>query len=118
MKETELLGVGKPLVCSFRALADALAPYHRWERHWVDSLHDIWKQGAPTPDSIIRTPRGYDERKDQRKAGNFERRIVFPTPLAQWLQQVTRARGEPLAWRQCLNIVEGRTDYGLDLHRE
>jgi hypothetical protein len=114
MSAGTLLNGGKPLIVTFRDLARATAGFHHWERRYVHSLHDVWKAHAPTPDSIIRHPRGYDER--QRQAGNHEARIVPPTALARWFLDVSTARGMPLDWRQCLNMAEGRADLGVDLH--
>ena len=102
----------EPLLVTFVELLEALAPLHLHEKAYVDRLHDVWKQGAPTPDSIIRDPRAYDERK--RQPGNVEKRIVFPTPLAQWVVETSTARGMPLTMRQALNMVNGKADYGLE----
>lgn len=100
----------KPLVTSFPDLCKALEALHRWEKARVASLHDVWLQGAPSPDSIIRVPAHFDERK--RQPGNVVKRIVFPTPLAQWIVDVSAARGMPLTMRQGLAMVEGKEDYG------
>ena len=102
----------EPLLVPFRELLEALAPLHLYEKAYVDRLHDVWKLGAPTPDSIIRDPRAYDER--QRQPGNVEKRIVFPTPLAQWIVEVSTARGMPYTMRQALGIANGEADYGLE----
>ena len=78
---TTLTGVGAhtPLICTFRQLARPFLPLHQMERRYLDTLHDVWKRGAPTPNSRITQPKGYDERLRQR--GNYEARIV-PAP---WL---------------------------------
>lgn len=107
-----LVGEGKPLMVTFVELRQALSSLHLNQPAHVDRLHDVWKQGAPTPDSIIRNPKGYDERK--RQPGNVERRIVFPTALAQWVVEVSQARGMPYTMRQALAIVDGTEDYGLE----
>lgn len=109
-----MLNGGEPVVVSFRALAAATAVFHHWERRWLDALHDVWKRGAPTPDSIIRHPQGYDERQDQ--PGNTVTHIIPPPLLAQWLHDVSAARGMPLDMRQCLNMTQGKTDLALDMH--
>ena len=107
-----LVGEGQPLQVTFVELREALAPLHLHDKAFVDRLHDVWKQGAPTPDSIIRDPKGYDERK--RQLGNVEKRLVFPTPLAQWLVEVSAARGMPYTMSQALKIVDGNAEtYGL-----
>jgi hypothetical protein len=104
-----LIEQGKPLLVTFADLRDALQSLHLNQKAWVDALHDVWKQGAPTPDSIIRDPRGYDERKRQR--GNTEKRIVLPTPLATWIMQVSAARGMPVTFLQATRMVNGEADY-------
>lgn len=107
-----LIVEAEPLLVTFVELREALAPLHLHDRACVDRLHDVWKLGAPLPDSIIRQPAGYDERKTQ--PGNRERRIVFPTPLAAWVVEVSAARGMPYTLSQALRIVDGETDYGLE----
>lgn len=104
----------KPLIVTFRDLRAAMAPLHMHEKAWVDALHDVWLTGGPTPDSIIRNPKGYDPRK--RQPGNVEKRIVSPLPVAIWMQQVSAARGMALTSRQALNILAGDADYGLEAH--
>ncbi len=99
-----------PISVTFVELATAFADLHRGSKPMLDRLHDVWKLGAPTPTSIIRDPRGYDERVVQ--AGNVERRLLLPVPLAQWIQDVSAARGMPLTARQAANMVMGKTDYG------
>jgi hypothetical protein len=81
----------KPLIITFRDLAHKLAPLHLWHKTAVDDLHDIWKKGAPTPNSIVRNPVGYDPRKIQ--PGNYEARIVVPSMLTQWVIDVCKSRG-------------------------
>ena len=104
-----------PLVVTFVELRDALAPLHLGRKPWVDSLHDVWKQGAPSPDSRILAPKGYDERRKQ--AGNVEKRLVLLSPLAQWIVQVSAARGIPYSLGQALSMVEGNADYGWSTDR-
>lgn len=108
------LDAGQPLILSFLDLVTALAPLHRWEKRHVDTLHDLWKRGAPTPDSIILHPEHYDERQQQ--AGNRVTRILSPLWVAQWMRDVSGAQGMPFDLRQCLNILDGRADYGVDFH--
>ena len=97
----------KALVVTFAELRDALAPLHLGRRAWVDALHDVWKQGAPSPDSRILVPNGYDERQTQ--PGNVEKRVVLPAPLAQWMVQVSAARGMPYTLAQALSAVSGES---------
>lgn len=106
--------LGKPIVVTFRDLRAAMFPLHRNVKADVDSLHDVWIAGAPTPDSIIRNPKGYDPRLQQ--VGNIEKRIITPPALALWISDISARRGMPLDWRQCLNMAEGRADFGVDLH--
>lgn len=106
----------RPLVCTYRELAGALAPLHGGDAGLLAGLHDIWLEGAPTPDSIIRNPRGYDPRLYQ--PGNVERRLVLPNKLAAWVQQASAQRGMPLAARQAYNLIAGHADYGVDLHNQ
>lgn len=106
--------LGKPVIVTFRDLRAALFALHQNIKADVDSLHDVWLTGAPTPDSIILNPKGYDPRMAQ--AGNIEKRIISPVTLAKWIQDTSARRGMPLDWRQCLNIAEGRADYGVDMH--
>lgn len=106
----------KPITATFRQLAAATADMHLWNRRYLSTLHDLWLKGAPTPDSIIRSPKGYDPRKAQ--AGNFEARLILPTQLARWIEDVTAARGMPLTYRQSLRIAQGEVDYGFDTHTQ
>jgi hypothetical protein len=98
------------LVVTFAELREALAPLHLGRKSWVDALHDLWKLGAPSPDSRILMPKGYDER--QRQPGNVEKRLVLPTPLAQWIVQVSAARGIPYTFAQAVHMLAGQADYG------
>lgn len=104
---------GRPLIVTFRELAAALFPFHLNERAHLATLHDVWLKGAPTPGSRILNPKGYDERAWQ--PGNIVKRIVPAPWLAQWIQDMSAVRGMPLDWRQCMAMVEGQPDYGLDL---
>ena len=76
----------KPIAISFFQLAYAMRSVHQWHKPDVDRLHDIWKQGAPTPDSRLLDIKNYDPRKVQ--AGNVEKRIVLPTAFATWFKDV------------------------------
>lgn len=98
------------LLVTFAELRDAFAPLHLGHRPWVDSLHDLWKLGAPSLDSRIHEPKGYDERKAQH--GNVEKRLVLPTPLAQWMVEISAARGIPYTFAQALSIFAGQPHYG------
>ena len=83
-----------PVFMTWRALYAALHPLHMDIKADVDRLYDIWKIGAVTPNSIIRNPKGYDQRLQQ--AGNFEARIVWFGPLSRWVVDVTTRRGSAM----------------------
>ena len=96
----------KPIFVSFYELAAVFADLHLQNQAMLDRLHDVWKQGAPSPESVIRNPRGYDERK--RQPGNVEKRLLLPVPLANWICEASAARGMPLTARQAANHGVGR----------
>lgn len=99
----------KTLICTFKQLSDALFDLHLGHQADIDRLHDLWKLGAPTPDSIIRNPKGYDERKAQ--PGNLEKRIIVPTALTQWIMDVSTRRGMPLTAEQAAALASGETRF-------
>ena len=99
------VNAGKPVTCTFLQLVGATWALHQGERAWIDSLFDIWKMGAPTPNTIIRNPQGYDPRK--RQPGNYEARIVFPTVLAKWITDCAHARGIDLDINQGFTVAMG-----------
>lgn len=105
----------RPLIATFSDLVAIFEPLHLHNVADVARLHDVWLQGAPTPDTRILNPKGYDERK--RQPGNVEKRIVFPPLLAQWVMDVSKRRGFPYTERQVYNMLAGRADYGLDQAR-
>ena len=102
----------KPMFVSFVDLYGMFAPLHMGQKVHVDALHDCWLMGAPSPDSIVRNPKGYDPRKVQK--GNDERRLLMYIPVAKWIVDVSTARSFPYTLKQALNILEGHADYGLD----
>ncbi len=102
----------KPLFLTFRELWMVTYPLHLGEKRWVDTLFDVYKLGAPGPQSIIRDPRGYDERKAQ--PGNDVERLILPTKFAAWVMDVSAARGHPYSQRQAMNLLHGSADYGFD----
>ena len=66
-------------------------------------LHDIWKLGAPTPTSIIRDIKNYDERK-----GNEAVKHIIPTAWLQpFIQEVSDRRGIPLSKNELNTITNG-----------
>lgn len=66
-------------------------PVHRNDGGAVKRLHDIWKVGAPSPQSRIQHTRGYDERKYT--PGNYEARLVFPKLLMVWVKEESQRQG-------------------------
>lgn len=95
----------KPLVLTWRELSSAMAALHLFDKADVDALHDIWKFGAPIPQSRILSPKGYDERLAQ--DGNFEARIVFPMMLVKWIVDVSTRRGFPFTEVQAIALTQG-----------
>lgn len=96
----------KPIFATFVELRDALQPLHLDDPQMVSDLHDIWKLGAPSLDSIIRNPRGYDERRQQ--TGNIEKRLILPTALIKWIKAASEKRGMPLSDAQAAELAQGR----------
>lgn len=94
----------KPIIATFPQLAASLQSLHFWHKERVSELHDIWKKGAPTPNSIIRAPKHYDPRKVQ--PGNYEARIVFPNLLLKWVRERAKAQGAALTDQQIILLVE------------
>lgn len=95
----------KPIIITFRDLAQNFAPLHLWHKADVDNLHDIWVKGAVTPNSIVRNPVGYDPRLQQ--PGNYEARIIIPSMLTQWVIDVSKRRGITIERAQ--QLVQGKT---------
>lgn len=95
--------MSKPLICTFAQLQHALQRLHRWNPALIADLHDVWLKGAPTPDSIIRQPNGYDPRLVQ--AGNVEKRIVFPKLLESWMQHVGAKQGVQMTSADAQKLV-------------
>lgn len=96
----------KPINCTFHTLMYSLQSLHVWNKADVDRLHDIWKSGAPTPNSIIRNPKIYDPRKPQ-DAVNHEARLVIPNLLEQWIEDVASRRGLTYQPGDAARIIEG-----------
>ncbi len=103
--DTESLTL-KPLTVTWRELCLAMAALHLFEKADVDALHDVWKFGAPLPESRVLNPVGYDERKAQR--GNYEARVVFPMMLAKWIMDVSNRRGFPYNEAQAIALTQGQ----------
>ena len=88
----------KPMALSFYQLLYALQSVHNWHKPDMDRLHDVWKMGAPTPDSRLLDEKHYDPRKVQ--AGNVEKRLILPVPFATWFQDVCERKGLHMEARQ------------------
>lgn len=93
----------KPLVCTYRQLAFALRRLHAWQPPLLADLHDVWLKGAPTPDSRVQKPQGYDPRKLQ--AGNLEKRIVLPSLLAKYIEETGKRKGIPMTLADARKLV-------------
>ena len=81
----------KPIALSFYQLLYAMQAVHNWHKPDMDRLHDIWKQGAPTPESRLLDVKHYDPRKIQ--AGNVEKRLILPHAFATWFKDVCERKG-------------------------
>lgn len=89
------------VMITWHALHLAMFPLHMGIKADEDRLHDIWKMGAPTPDSRIVT-KTHDPRTPV--AGNVEKRIVFFAQLKPWVVDVAYRRGQPLTPQQAHSI--------------
>ena len=69
-----------PLIVSYDELVAILQPITMGYAWGEGTIHDLWKIGAPSPDSTIHN----------------ERRIIFPSQLATWLKDVLTKKGQPL----------------------
>jgi uncharacterized protein YoaH (UPF0181 family) len=101
------------IMCQFWELVRDTEVLHQGDQDAIDRLHDIWRQGMPTPESIILAHeyRGFDERKKQAHAR--VRRIVMPGLFAAWLVDESARRGMPMTPAQAYNIACGKIDYGF-----
>lgn len=70
-----------PLIMTYPQLETVLLPLTIGYAWGVNTIHDLWKIGAPTPDSTL---------------GN-EKRIIFPGQLMKWLEDVLTRQGRPLS---------------------
>jgi hypothetical protein len=106
---SELVETLKPLTLTWLELVQVMAPLHMFIKADLDSLHDIWKFGAPIPQSRILNPKDYDERLVQK--GNYEERIIFPRMLAKWIVDVSKRRGFHYDEVQALALTQGKAIY-------
>lgn len=71
-----------PLIVTLDELKRILSPLTVGYAWGEGTIHDLWKIGAPTPNSALGTA--------------SERRIVFPGQLAAWLDDVLKRQGHSL----------------------
>lgn len=90
---------------TFYQLSFALQRLHMGEQRHINTLHDVWLRGAPSPDSIVRNPKGYDPRVPQ--AGNVEKRLLLPKQISAWVEDVAKARGIACTPEQALTMIQG-----------
>lgn len=96
---------GNVVFVTFFQLSYAFQVLHLGERRHIDTLHDVWLKGAPSPDSIVRNPIGYDPRKPQK--GNLEKRLLLPSQVAAWVQEVAKLRGIACTPEQAQQMING-----------
>jgi hypothetical protein len=101
------------IMCQFWELEQSTWFLHQGDKDAIDRLHDIWRRGVATPESIILAHeyKGFDER--QKQAHARVRRIVLPKDFAQWLVDESARRGMPMTPSQAYNIACGKIDYGF-----
>lgn len=97
----------KPIICTFYMLQVALQSLHMYDRRHLDTLHDVWLLGAPTPDSRILQPAQNDPRNAQAAIGNLEKRIVAPGKLRAWMLDVAKARGIDGSAQAADKLIDG-----------
>lgn len=100
------------IMCEFWELERDTFVLHQGDKDAISRLHDIWRQGMPTPQSIIHAHEyeGFDERKAQKHA--HVKRIVLPQMLATWFVEESKRRGMAMTPSQALNIACGKLDFG------
>lgn len=95
---------------SYRELAVAMYPLHMGDQAELDKLHDIWRMGVPSPNSMVTSEhvrRGYDERRDD----NI-RRLLMPRQLIAWMVDASAKRGMAFTWAQAYSLFNGNANYG------
>jgi hypothetical protein len=71
-----------PLMLTYAELVQVLYPITMGYEWGEGTMRDLWKMGAPTPNSLMGT--------------EPERRIIFPGQLAKWLADVLERKGQPI----------------------
>ena len=72
----------EPLILTYMELEAVLGPIALGNKWAEGCIHDLWKMGAPTPQSRVGTP--------------SEKRIIFPKQLFKWLETTLNESGKPL----------------------
>lgn len=94
------------IVSDFNGLLRAFSPLIMGEKSEIENLYDIWKMGAPTPDSIILDVKNYRPEEHNQSYGRVKK--VIPTLwLEKWLTDLATRRGIPLSSMEVKNILEG-----------
>lgn len=101
-----IIQTANPLIATYTELLAAFAPLIQGDSkktpEWKRELHDLWKLGAPLPNTVLATSKNYENMP----------RVILPMTLAKWVVKVSEERGMPLTMRQALNILNGQEDYG------
>lgn len=71
-----------PLIMTFEQLKKVLQPITAGYAWGEGTIHDLWKKGAPSPDS---------------GPGKIEKRVIIPKHLYAWLEDVLQRQGRPLS---------------------
>lgn len=90
------------LTTDFKGLLKAFEPLIMGERKYVNDLYDIWKMGAPTPDSIIRNPKHYNP-----EINGSVKRIIPTIWLYKFFSDLAARRGIALSKAEIRQILEG-----------
>ena len=91
------------IVSDFKGLLKAFEPLIMGQQRWINDLYDIWKMGAPTPDSIIRNPKAYNPEHDI-----TVKRVIPSLWLYKYLRELANTRGIPLSDAEIKIILEGK----------
>lgn len=113
-KNQEQIAAGiQPVFVPYYVLHAIMEPLHMNDKAWTDKLHDVWRAGVCSPDSIILDVKKFDERGKQ--TGNNVKRLLMPNKLASWMVECSAARGIPFTMDQALDLARGRSNYGAGL---
>jgi hypothetical protein len=92
---------------TFFELLSAMQPLHQGNRADIDTLHDVWKSGAWTPDSYVLPNAKFDERLESQK-GAHVRRVLMVGRLATWIMEIAGRRGFPITRDEAMRIAAGQ----------